>query len=143
MSASGARSGQAVDATATVLGQTPAELDRLVAGGATVLDAPGLLDSLRRREPPALPAGDAADVWATLLDALASETAAAVARVTGVLGPRRSLVVFGGGSVNEPLLAAKTRHVPIPVRRSRVPGAVARGAAIYAGVASGASPTWA
>ncbi|MEA2716604.1 MAG: hypothetical protein QOI99_921 [Actinomycetota bacterium] len=140
--ASAARSGPAVDVAAAALGRTPAELDRLVAAGATVLDAPGLLESLRRREPPALPAGDAADVWATLLDALAAETAAAVARVTTVLGPRRGLVVFGGGSVSEPLLAAKARHVPIPVRRARVTEAVARGAALYGGVASGTPPIW-
>ena len=56
--ASAARSGQAMDATATALGRTPAELDRSAVAGAMVLDAPGLVDSLRRREPPALPAGD-------------------------------------------------------------------------------------
>ena len=115
---------------------------RLAAAGAMVLDAPGLVDSLRRREPPALPAGDAADVWATLLDALAAETAAAVARVTGVLGPRRRLVVFGGGSVSDPLLAAKRRHVPIPVERSPVTDAVAKGAAHFAAVAAGLHPNW-
>ncbi len=141
--ASAARSGQAMDAAAAALGQTPAELDRLVAAaGATVLDAPGLLDSLRRREPPALPAGDAADVWATLLDALASETAAAVARVTHVLGPRRRLVLFGGGAVSDPLLAAKSRRIPLPVDRSPVTDAVARGAAHFAALAAGHLPGW-
>ncbi len=140
--ASAARSGQAMDAAATALGQTPAELDRLVAAGATVLDAPGLVESLRRRQPPALPAGDAADVWATLLDALAAETAAAVARATDVLGPRRRLVVFGGGSVSDPLLAAKRRHIPIPLERSPVTDAVAKGAARFGGVAAALHPNW-
>jgi xylulokinase len=134
--ASAARSGQAMDAAATALGTTLAELDA-VATRAAVLEAPGLVDSLRRREPPALPPGDPADVWATLLDALAAETAAAAARVTAVLGPRRRLVVFGGGSVSDPLLAAKARHVPIPVERSPVTDAVARGAAFYGGMAAG------
>ena len=139
--ASAARSGQAADAAATALGRTAPELDRLLAGaGAVVLDAPGLVDSLRRRQPPALPTGDAADVWATLLDALAAETAAAVARVTHVLGPRRRLVVFGGGSVSDPLLAAKRRHVPIPVERSPVTDAVAMGAAHFGGVAAALHP---
>ena len=141
-SASAARCGQAMDAAATALGQTPAELDRLAAAGGMVLDAPGLVDSLRRRQPPALPAGDAADVWDTLLDALAAETAAAVVRVTGVLGPRRRLVVFGGGSVSDPLLAAKRRHVPIPVGRSPVADAVAKGAAHFAATAAGLAPNW-
>ena len=138
---SSARSGQAVDAVAATLGRTPAALDSLLAGGtARVLDAPGLLDSLRRREPPALPEGSPADVWATLLDALATETAAAVDRVTGLLGPRRRLLVFGGGSVSEPWLATKVRRIDMPVERSPVAGAVARGAALLAGVAAGFPP---
>ncbi|MEA2901545.1 MAG: hypothetical protein QOH36_1432 [Actinomycetota bacterium] len=140
-SASAARSGQAVDAAAANLGRPPAELDALASGG-VVLQAPGLVDSLRRRQPPALPDGDVADVWATLLDALAAETAAAVAKVTSVIGHRRSLVVFGGGSVSDPLLAAKRRHVPIPVERSPVPDAVAKGAAHFAATAAGLLPNW-
>ena len=139
--ASAARSGQAVDAAAAALGRTPADLDVMAARRA-VVEAPGLVDSLRRREPPALPSGDAADVWATLLDALAAETAAAVARVTRVLGPRRRLVVFGGGSVSDPLLAAKRRHVPITVERSPIADAVARGAAHFAAHAAGLHPKW-
>ena len=139
--ASAARAGQAVDAAAAALGTTLAELDAMAAGAA-VLDAPGLVDSLRRRQPPALPAGDAADVWATLLDALAAETAAAVARVASVLGPRRRLVVFGGGSVSNPLLAAKRRRVPIPVERAPVTDAVAKGAARFGGVAAALHPNW-
>ncbi len=141
MSASAARSGQAVDAAATALGRTPSALDRLLADeAAPVLDAPGLLESLRRRQPPVLPDGPPAAVWATLLDALASETAAAVDLVTAVLGPRRRLVVIGGGSVSEPLLAAKSRRVRIPVERAPVVDAVARGAARFAAVAAGFPP---
>jgi sugar (pentulose or hexulose) kinase len=81
-------------------------------------------------------------VWATLLDALASETAAAVARVTDLVGPRRRLVVFGGVSASDPLLAAKSRLIPMPVERAPVPGAVARGAARFAGLAAALHPNW-
>ena len=146
--ASAARAGQAVDAAATALGHRPEHLDRLLAGvgsapgasgttPADLLDAPGLLASLRDRQTPALPDGDPARVWATLLDALATETAAAVDRVTGVVGARRRLVVFGGGSASESAMAAKARRVAIPVERSRVKGAVARGAALLGGTAAG------
>ncbi|HVF13719.1 MAG TPA: FGGY family carbohydrate kinase [Acidimicrobiales bacterium] len=139
--ASAVRSGQAVDDAAATLGRTPAELDRLVTGGSgRVLDAPGLLDSLRRREPPALPDGSPADVWATLLDTLATETAAAVDRITGLLGPRRRLLVFGGGSVSEPWQAAKERRIAMAVERSPMADAVARGAALLGGVAAGFPP---
>ena len=102
----------------------------LLAGGtARVLDAPGLRDSLRRRDPPALPEGSPADVWATLLDALATETAAAVDRVTGLLGPRRRLRGVRRRVGQRAGLAAKARRIPMPVERSPVAGAVARGAA--------------
>ena len=146
--ASAARTGQAVEAAATALGHRPEHLDRLLAGlrpgpgpggttTADLLDAPGLLASLRDRQPPALPDGDAARVWATLLDALATETAAAVDRVVNALGPRRRLVVFGGGSASEPSMAAKVRRIAIPVERSQVEAAVARGAALLGATAAG------
>ena len=141
VSSSAARAGRAVDAAAAALGLPPAALDAM-ATGARVLDAPGLLSSLRRREPPALPGGDPADVWVTLLDALASETAAAVDRVTAALGPRRRLVVFGGGSVSVPLLAAKARRIPISVERAPTVDAAARGAARFAAVAAGYHANW-
>jgi sugar (pentulose or hexulose) kinase len=139
---SAARAGQAVEAAAAAVGHPPEDLDRLLAeaGGpadAHLLDAPGLRDSLRDRESPALPDGDPARVWATLLDALALETAAAVDRVTGLLGPRRRLVVFGGGSASGPALAAKARHLSLPVERAPVEGAVARGAALLGAAAAG------
>jgi len=140
-SASAARSGQAVDAAAATLGRSPAELDAMAAGAA-VLEAQGLADSLRRRRPPTLPAGDPADVWATLLDALAAETATAVTRVTSVVGPRQRLVVFGGGSVSQPLLAAKSRRIRIPVEGAPVTDAVARGAAHFAALAADLVPEW-
>ena len=148
--ASAARAGLAVDGAAAALHSSPADLD--VAATATtttnaattttgLLDAPGLLDSLRRRRPPPLPAGEPGAVWATLLDALATLTGEAIAAVTHVVGPRERLVVFGGGSTSQPWLEAKARHAPLPVHWSTTRHAVARGAAVQAGVAAGWWPT--
>ena len=140
--ASGARSGLAVGAAAETLGRTPAELDALAAEGpATALDAPGLLDSLHRRDPPTLPDGPPGEVWATLLEALAVCTAEAVEKVTSLLGGDRRLVVFGGGARSGPWMAAKARRVPLPLWRSTAGEAVARGAAVFAGVAAGWWPS--
>jgi xylulokinase len=138
--AGAARAGLAIDSVAAALQSTPADLDAAVAStGADPLDAPGLLDSLRRREPPGphVPAGSAGEVWATLLDALATATGEAIAAVTGVAGPRQRLVVFGGGSTSRPWLEAKARHTALPVHRSTTAHAVARGAAVQAGAAAG------
>ena len=131
-----ARSGLAVEAAASSLGKSPADLDRL-APNAPLLPAPGLAESLEKRETPALPEGPAGAVWATLLDVLARFTAEAVERVADVAGPPERLVVFGGGARSEPWLAAKARHISVPVWRSRAEDAVARGAAVFAGVAAG------
>ncbi|CAN5293307.1 FGGY family carbohydrate kinase [soil metagenome] len=54
--AGAARAGLAISAAAVTLGLELDELDRL-AGGAPLLDAPDLLESLLRRYPPALPDG--------------------------------------------------------------------------------------
>ncbi|MEA2844607.1 MAG: hypothetical protein QOJ69_2278, partial [Actinomycetota bacterium] len=72
-----------------------------------------------------------------LLDALATITGEAVTAVTDVLGPKERLVVFGGGSTSRPWLAAKARHATLAVHRSATADAVARGAAVQAGVAAG------
>jgi xylulokinase len=80
-------------------------------------------------------------VWRTLLDALAVCTAEAVEKVTGVLGPADRLVVFGGGAGSDPWLRAKAERVPVPVWRSTAGEAVARGAAVLAGVAAGWWPS--
>ena len=136
--ASGARAGLAIAAAAEALGRSPAELDELATDAdATSLHAPGLVDSLHRRDPPALPDGPPGAVWATLLDALAVCTAEAVERMTGLLGGATRLVVFGGGSRSDPWMAAKAQRVPLAVWRSTAAEAVARGAAVFAGVAAG------
>ena len=146
--ASAARAGLAVDSAAAALGSRPAALDDDAAAAAAntgLLDAPGLLDSLRRRQPPRLPEGEPGAVWATLLDALATVTGEAVAAVTHVTGPRERLVVFGGGSTSRPWLEAKANQIPLsaalPVWRSTTVHAVARGAALQAGVAAGWWPS--
>jgi xylulokinase len=140
---SAARAGLAVDSAAAALDGTPAALDDAAAASrhACLLDAPGLLESLRQRRPPRLPPGERGAVWATLLDALSTVTGEAIAGVTGVLGARDRLVVFGGGSTSAPWLEAKARHTDLPVHRSTTAGAVARGAAVEAGVAAAWWPT--
>jgi len=134
--ASAARAGLAVGHASRALGRPAAELDDL-AEGEDPLDAPRLAESLARRDPPVLPDGRPGQVWSALLHALAAGTAEAVAKVTGLLGPKPRLVVYGGGASSRPWLAAKAAAVPIPLWRSTAVEAVARGAAIVAGVATG------
>ncbi len=76
-------------------------------------------------------------MWRTLLDALAVCTGEAVDKVTGLLGPAPRLVVFGGGSRSAPWLAAKAARLALPVWRTTAAEAVARGAAVFAGVSAG------
>ena len=136
--ASAARAGLAVEAAAAALERSPAELDGLAAAvDPAPLEAPHLLDSLRRREDPALPAGPPGAVWRTLLDALALCTGEAVDRLTQVVGPAARLVVFGGGARSRPWNEARAARAGLPVWRTGAREAVARGAAIYAGVAAG------
>lgn len=135
--ASGARAGLVVEAAASALGRSPATLDGLAASAEpTLLDAPGLLDSLRRRDPPALPAGSPGAVWRTLLDALAVCTGNAVVRLAQVVGPSSRLVVFGGGSHSRAWNTARATRVGLAAWLTSAREAVARGAAIYGGVAA-------
>jgi xylulokinase len=113
---SAARAGPLIDSAAADLGATPAELDALVMAGAG-------------RE------------WKRVLDELTARTVDAYGRLTAVVGPRQRVVVFGGGSVSEPWLQAKAAALPVPVVRSTVTSAVARGAAVHAGVAAGWWPS--
>jgi xylulokinase len=115
--ASAARSGLVLGELAAGLGRSPAELDRLAAGGDAGPGSPGAR-------------------WAAVLSDLAARTAAAGARVAELLGPHRRLVVFGGGSRSVPWLAAKAA-AGVPVVRSPVAEAAVRGAALAAGVAAG------
>jgi xylulokinase len=116
---SAARAGPLIDSAAADLGATPAELDALVMAG----------DAGAGRE------------WKRVLDELTARTVDAYDRLTAVLGPRQRVVVFGGGSVSEPWLQAKAAALSVPVVRSSVTPAVARGAAVHAGVAAGWWPS--
>lgn len=115
---SAARSGVVLGELAAELGRSPVELDRLAAAGDGPPGSPG-------------------ERWAAALGDLAARTTAAGARVAELLGPHRRLVVFGGGSRSSPWLAAKAAVAGVPVVRSPVAEAAARGAALAAGVAAG------
>ena len=99
-----ARAGLVIEAEAGALGRSPAELD--ASGG---------------------------ERWAQVLAGLTARTVEAYHRLTSVLGPPARVVVFGGGSISVPWLEAKAAALPVPVVRSSVTSAVARGAAALAG----------
>jgi xylulokinase len=112
--ASVARAGLVLGELAASLGRSPADLD-------------GLADS----------ATEAGRRWTAALTDLAGRTVAAAGRVAQVAGPHDRLVVFGGGSRSRPWLEAKARAARVPVVRSTVTDAAARGAAMAAGSAAG------
>ena len=128
-----ARSGLVLDAAATALGMSPEALDRLAEGA----EPADVGDAVEAREAMSLPDGPPGGIWAGLLDALAARTEDGYRRLTQLLGPADGVVVFGGGSVSRPWLEAKAARLDVPVRRSTVASAVARGAALHAGVAAG------
>jgi len=136
--ASVARSGLALETVAATLGRSYEILDR-AARTAPLLDAPGLRESLRRRDAPVLPHGADGAVWRTLLDALAALCSEAVEQVGALTEAKQRLVVFGGGAISDAWMHAKARHVRLPVWRTRRQHlqAVARGSALMAGVAAG------
>ena len=128
-----ARSGLVLDAAATALGMSPEALDRLATGA----EPADVGDAVEAREAMSLPDGPPGAIWAGLLDALAARTQDGLRRLTQLVGPPGGVVVFGGGSVSRPWLRAKAARLDVPVRRSAVASAVARGAALHAGVAAG------
>jgi xylulokinase len=142
--ASAGRAGLALACASAALGRDPSELDALATRDPEVLVAPGLEESLRRREEPRLPGGPPGPVWATLHDALAALTSDAADRVSPLLAARpTALLAIGGGARSGPAMAARARRVALPVRRSTVAEPVARGAALLAGVAAGWWPSMA
>lgn len=153
--ASAARSGLVLDAAARTLGGAPAELDGLAEAAGTV-EASAFVDELAASvkgggdgvtaaagspAATAVPAGSPGEIWNGVLAALATRTWDAARRVDELCGPSTRLVVVGGGSHSRPWLRAKARTGFVPVVRSTVGEAVARGAAVYAGVAAGWWPT--
>ena len=152
--ASAARAGLVLDAAASALGRAVDDLDRLAEGEGRI-DAAGWVDAMvesaRRPSSAGGPAADAGGVarpdgppgavWNGVLDALVARTWDAVERVEQVAGPAGRLVVFGGGSRSRPWLRAKADGGRLPVVRSTAGEAVARGAAVSAGVAAGWGPS--
>lgn len=155
--ASGARAGLVLDGAARLLGHPLPELDGMAEGAGTV-DVTAWVDaaaaaartgttSARQASPGpgaetrALPAGPPGAVWNGILHALAVRTWDAAVRVGEVGGPGRRLVVFGGGGRSRPWLRAKADQGHLPVVRSTAGEAVARGAALFAGVAAGWWPS--
>lgn len=132
-----ARAGLVLEAAAGAFGRSVAELDRLATGAEAVHVGSEVLDALAHGRPAPLPDAPPGAVWAGLLHALTARTAEGYARLTRITGPCERLVVFGGGCASEPWLRAKAASLPVPVVRSPVGAAVARGAALSAGVAAG------
>lgn len=137
---SAARAGLILDAVAAVLDRPPDELDELAeqAGGTVVdVDVDAIRASVDEGAEPELPAASPGELWNGLLHALCERTAEASDRLVRLLGPSPGTVVFGGGSVSPHWLRVKARSLPMPVFRSAGGEAVARGAAVTAGVAAG------
>jgi xylulokinase len=130
--ASAARSGVVLGELAASLGRSPAELDRL----AETLTLNEIADRVGAESE-----AEAGRQWSAAMADLAGRTVAAGQRVAELVGPHRRLVVFGGGSRSRPWLAAKARAAGVPVVRSTVAEAAARGAALAAGVAIGWWPS--
>ena len=131
-----ARAGLVLETAAAALGRSLPELDRLAAD-ADPVDVGDAVDDLAHGRPAQLPDAPDGEVWAGLLRALTDRTVDGYRRLTAVVGPRQGLVVFGGGGTSEPWLRMKAAALPVPVVRSTVGAAVARGAALHAGVAAG------
>ena len=147
--ASAARAGLVIGAAARALGHTPPELDDLSEGTGEAVDATAWVEAIAEaakregRQPEAgdPPGGTPGAVWNGVLRALAARTWDAAHRVEDVCGPGRRVLVFGGGSRSAPWRRAKAARGSLPVVRSSVGEAVARGAAVFAGVAAGWWPS--
>jgi xylulokinase len=142
--ASAARSGIVLAAVSGALGRSAEDLDRVASGAGWVEVSDVLISAAAAGESfeSQLPDGSVGAVWNGVLVALASRGWDAVDRVREVAGLAGAdgsrLVVFGGGSRSLPWLEAKASARPdMEVWRSGAVEAVARGAAVYAGVAAG------
>ena len=134
--ASGARAGLVLGGAARALGLDWAELDELAATAGRV-DVDHFVAALEGGEEPEAPAAPPGEVWNGVLRALARRTWDAVDRAEDLSAPAERVVVFGGGSRSRPWLRAKAEVGRLPVWRSTASEAVARGAAVTAGVAAG------
>jgi xylulokinase len=169
--ASAARSGKVLATIAAAMHSSPRDLDHRAEGRAAASDVDGLIDAALRGDSLVVPAELAAAVWNGALQGLAARMWEAVDRLAEVVespdpawdgtggapsrpaaspgqaeaevpGRPTGLVVFGGGSRSRPWLEAKASARPdVAVWRSPATEAVARGAALFAGVAAGWWPT--
>lgn len=134
--ASAARAGVVLDRASAALGRSITELDGMVEGR-DAGDAAELVKAIQAGEEPALPDAPPGEVWVSLLHALVQRTFEAVEKLTRLLGPARRLLVFGGGSRSRPWMEAKAAAAELPVLRITTDEVVARGAAVFGGVAAG------
>ena len=138
--ASGARAGVVLAAASEALGRSLSELDEMAAA-AEPADVRAMLEAIEAGSVPSLPDAAPGAVWMGLLSALAGRTVEAADRVVTLLGPARRMLVFGGGSRSGPWMEAKARASELPVFGAATEQAVARGAAVFGGVAAGWWPT--
>ena len=132
--AGAARAGIVVRRAAAALGGEVHALDRDV--GAPI-DAGEWISALAEDPDAPAPAGSVPALWAGVLDALCRRTAEAAERMMALRSGWDRMVVIGGGCRSGPWLRAKAARLAVPVWRSSVPDAAARGAALFAGVAAG------
>lgn len=148
--ASAGRAGVVLSAVARTLGRSAWEMDVESVGARRATVGDEIIESAAHGEPFELPPGPPAALWNGVLDALVARAWDAVDRLDQVAEGLRpapavagsvvgggGLLVFGGGSRSGLWLAAKAAARPgTPVWRSAAPEAVARGAALFAGVAA-------
>ncbi|MBV6760210.1 FGGY-family carbohydrate kinase [Rhodococcus opacus] len=139
----GTQGGLALQRVLALLGKERADLPALDAAAAA-LPTP----SLRVIAPPfgkvdIVGAGDGdtpAHVWRAALEAVTDQVAVIHDAMSAVSGPHRALVVTGGWSRSEALIDVKRRRFGA-LRRPDVTEAGARGAALVAAMAAGATAT--
>ena len=133
--ASAARAGVVLRTAARALGRDAADLDAL-AEGARSVDGSALLSRIERDGRPTMPEASPGGVWKGLLEALVERSMEARQRLARLLGPERRVLVFGGGARSGPWVRVKAERAGVPLWRTRQE-AVARGAALFGGVAAG------
>jgi xylulokinase len=157
--ASAARAGMVLGTVATAIGSPMEDLDRAALDAGTIPADEGLIEAALSGSPLPLDTANPAAAWNGVLAALAARTWEACDRLLAVLPPAGGagagsaggqglgsgagrLIVCGGGSRSLPWLRAKAAARPdTVVCRAVVGEAVARGAAVTAGVAAGWWPT--
>lgn len=141
------RPGLGLGALVELLGRPRAELEREADGRAGRRPFPGgLLLALEDGEAgvedlPAYARGDPVQAWADALDGYAAEAAVGEAVLRGLTGADRPTLLIGGGVRSPRWVRAKRDRLSHATVVAHEPDAVARGAALLAGVAAGWWPT--